>query len=1112
MAIGRISGPLLKANLLREGVDLAFETDLLYLNVNDSRIGINTATPQYDLDVNGTIRSNGLDVSTLANIADITFTGNTISTTQPTLELGTADTVVYQNKLTVDSISVENNVISTNVTNENLEFRPNGTGTVEIFANTNVYGNIVATGSITADGNITIGNQDTDAVTFNAEIISNIIPDATNTYDLGSDPDTGGKQWRNIYVDNIYADTATISTPNLTVDGVTLSLRQGNIYYVAENGSDSQTGTHQNDPFASLTHALTVATAGDTVHIYPGTYTETFPLTVPAGVTVKGHSLRSVNIKPSLATKNNDAFLLNGEVTIEDITVKDFFTGYAFKFAPGFTVTSRSPYIRNVSVITAGSVTSGSDPRGFAAGDAGKGAYIDGAVASVSSREASCLFHSVTFITPGVDALVITNGARVEWLNCFTYFANRGMYAFDGASGLQGAGKTALRVDNVTGTFSSGQTVTYYDTDGVTVLATGTISSKDADGKFYVSGKQSGFETYLERVGKTATIANEARLDTTLKKFGTASLELDGTGDYISYPSHADFGFGTGDFCLEAWVYPTTTGVYRTIFDLRTTSPGDGGGIILGITDANQLYFYYNFNFRIGPVGTVPINTWTHVRLSRVSGNTRAFVNGTQVGSTYVDSNNYAARPLRIGADPNGSFAFAGHIDEVRISKGAGRSSSNFIVPTSQYLSDQYTVLLLHFNGTDSSVSIVDDAQQAQDIRFSGGATATAITLADFTDFGGEVRSIASACVYGNYGAYGNGPGVLMYLISQNFAYIGNGKETSNDPLTVIQANEVVELNNARIRYSSVDHDGDFRVGDLFYVDQQTGTVNFTSATFNIETSTGISITTGSSTTNITGEYIDTGNLRISGNTISSTTGDIILDAASGTIRLDATGAFNLPTGTTAQRPGTPTVGMIRFNTQTNLFEGYDGNWRALNGVYDLDLNTYITAELTPGANDNTIRFYANGDLVADMTTTRFRSNRIEVDDIAIDDNVISTITTNQNLVLNANGVGSIVIDELSFKDSSITNTTTNGITYFRNSGSGYFKIDGTNGFVVPVGLDTQRPIPPYRELGMMRYNTNQNYLEIYDGSSWVSVAGSSGAITYNAAENLAIEYILTLG
>ena len=54
MAIGRISGPLLKSNLVRDGVDLAFETDLLYLDVNNRRIGINSAAPQYPLDVDGT--------------------------------------------------------------------------------------------------------------------------------------------------------------------------------------------------------------------------------------------------------------------------------------------------------------------------------------------------------------------------------------------------------------------------------------------------------------------------------------------------------------------------------------------------------------------------------------------------------------------------------------------------------------------------------------------------------------------------------------------------------------------------------------------------------------------------------------------------------------------------------------------------------------------------------------------------------------------------------------------------------------------------------------------------------------------------------------------------
>lgn len=1108
MALGRISGPLLKENLLREGVNLAFENDLLYLDVNNARIGIRTSTPQYDLDVNGTVRTSGLTATTSANIADISISGNTISTTEPTLVLGTADTVVYQTELTVDQIDIVENIISTNTSNANLELRPNGSGSVEVFSNMNVYGNIVASGSITAEGNIVIGDANTDNVTFNAEIASDIIPDVDSTYSLGSNPGTGGKQWSNVWVDNFFA--GTVSTTSLEVAGVDLALRQGNIYYVAENGNDTYSGDHPNDPFGSVKYALTQAVAGDTIHIYPGTYTEIFPLTIPAGVTVRGQSLRSVNIQPTVGTQNNDAILLNGEVTIEDVTIRNFYTGYGFKFAPGFTVTSRSPYIRNISVITSGSVTSGSDPRGFLAGDAGKGAYLDGAVANIASREASCLFHSVTFITPGVDALVITNGVRVEWLNCFTYFANRGLTAVDGATGLYGTGKTALRVDNVTGSYIAGETVDYYDTDGITLLATGTISSVDADGKFYISGKQTGFETFTERQGKIANVYNEARLDTVVKQFGTASLELDGIGDYISYSSNSDFGFGTGNFTIEAWVYKTDAVGTEYLFDFRTT----------GTQDAPALYFnnltltyFVGGVARITQAAAITTGSWNHIALSRSGTSTKLFVNGLQAGSTYTDSTNYVSTaPLYIGADYTGSNNYNGWIDEVRISKGSARYTTTFAVPSSEFLSDSNTVLLLHFNGTDSSISIEDDAQQAQDIRFSGGATATAITLVDFTDFGGEIRSIASACVYGNIGAYGDGPGVLMYLISQNFAYIGNGKNSDNDPTTVIQTNEVIELNNARIRYSSVDHDGDFRVGDLFFVDQQTGTVNFTSALFNITTTGGISITTGANTTNITGDFIDTGNLRISGNTISSTSGDIIFEAATGTIRLNSTGAFNLPTGTTAQRPGTPALGMIRYNTDTNLYEGYNGNWIALNGVYDLDFNTYITAELTPGANDNVLRFYADNLLVADLDQTRLNVSRIEVDDIFIDDNVISTLTTNEDLLLTASGSGSVVIDELAFKNSTITNRTNNGITYINNTGNGFLKIEGTGGFVVPVGTDLQRPAPAYREIGTTRFNTDQSYLEIWDGISWVSVAGSTGAITFSAAENLAVEYILTLG
>ena len=160
MAVGRISGPLLKSNLIRNGIDLAFETNLLYLDVNNQRIGIKNATPQYDLDINGTGRA--IDLDTNLNIANINITGNTISTSQQYLNLGTLDNIVYQNKARIDGIV--GNRVTTNDTDVNLELRPNGTGSVDVHSDMNVTGNIYATGNITADGDITIGDADTDSV------------------------------------------------------------------------------------------------------------------------------------------------------------------------------------------------------------------------------------------------------------------------------------------------------------------------------------------------------------------------------------------------------------------------------------------------------------------------------------------------------------------------------------------------------------------------------------------------------------------------------------------------------------------------------------------------------------------------------------------------------------------------------------------------------------------------------------------------------------------------------------------------------------------------------------------------------------------------------------
>jgi hypothetical protein len=898
-------------------------------------------------------------------------------------------------------------------------------------------------------------------------------------------------------------------------------------------------------------------------------------------------------------------------------------------------VTLRSPYVRNVSVITQGTTVTSADPRGFDSGDAGRGVLLDGSVVASGSREASMLFHAVTFITPGVTALEATNGARIEWLNSFTYFADKGINLYDSADGIAGDGKTKLKVSGLSGTVANGETITLYDTDGTTVLGTGTVETADGN-YFYLDGKVTGFELAPSRARKTVTAKNGASLLATNPKIGNTSVQLDGIDDYLEIITQTDFGFGTGNFSIESWIImPPTSSGSGQIFDFRAGSLID--------TTLNVYFDSQLLKVKLGdtivaaPANTFNFSTWYHIAISRVGSTTRVFINGVSV-SSFTDNNNYGTtKPLRIGADFSGSNNLECRFDDLRIRKGEGYNT-NFTAPTTALPVTSTTVLMLHFEGENGSTVVLDDDVFVQDIRFSGGDTAEKIELVDFSDFGAEIRSIASASVYGNYGIYADGPGVVAYLIGQNLAYIGNGKSTDNDPTTVIQANEVVKLNDANVYYSTVDHKGDFRVGDLFTVNQETGEVSFTNAEFLFNNNEGITFTDGTNTTIIDGTKVQTGNIRFSGNTVESISGDLNFDAATGVINLQddvnitgnldvtgnvtiggnitlgdaatdsiqitaaidsdllpnvtdtynigsptlawqelhtgkilidtleindnyikstdsngdinlitnaagevviddirikdnvirnatgsivlspssdvvevqGTGSLVLPKGTTAERPGSPEVGMIRFNTETGVFEAYDGDWTELGGVYDADRDTYITPELTPGANDNTIRFYAGGSLVADVNTERFNVAKIEVDDIEISGNTLQTITTNQDLELRANGTGTISIENFAFNGGTITNLVDGDITVLEQVGTGYFKVPGTGGFVIPSGNNEQRHPTP--ETGMMRYNTVEDRVEIYDiGGNWVSVAGSTGAVSFNDAEDIAIKFALTL-
>lgn len=684
-------------------------------------------------------------------------------------------------------------------------------------------------------------------------------------------------------VGSVFADNST-----LLVDAVSGSIpwsviadipTEGNTYYVSVNGSNSNSGKTTEKAYRTLKYALSQTTVGDIIHVCAGEFLEEFPMTVPKGVTVKGSGIRATTIRPTVPTRDKDCFLLNGETTIEDLTIRGMLyntindTGYAFRFADPCVIDLRSPYIQRITVLNTGSVVSGSDPYGFNQGDAGRGAYLDGSKVTRSSLEAAILFNECTFIVPNSRALIMTNGARSEWLNCFTYFADLAIEGVVGAAGRGGDGKTYIGLSGVTGTFNVGNTLSFYADNGVTVLASGTIEAVNGN-TYQLDGSVSGFLLDTDRNNKPITRNGDAQLSVARQKFGSASLALDGTGDYLSLASDNDFGWGTGDFTLEGWFWKNSAS-QMLLFDQRTSGSSQLS-VYVESNAAGNLRLFVNGSYVLTSSNAMTTGAWNHVAISRASGTTRFFINGTVSTTTYADTNDYGtAKPLVIGATWSGSTAFNGNIDEIRVSKGIARYTGTFTPATSEFVGDSSTVLLLHFNGTNGSTNIVDDGITIQDIRSSSGGTATGIVRYDRSEFAAELRSIAGANVYGNQGVKADGIDVVLQLMAHNFAYIGTGADLTNNKSTVVQANEVIELNNGRVFYNSVDQKGDYRIGDYFTVDFETGSVSFSGATFDITSLTGITFTDGSNVTTVNPLGITTGNLTIAANTISSNTGNI---------------------------------------------------------------------------------------------------------------------------------------------------------------------------------------------------------------------------------------------
>jgi hypothetical protein len=192
-----------------------------------------------------------------------------------------------------------------------------------------------------------------------------------------------------------------------------------------------------------------------------------------------------------------------------------------------------------------------------------------------------------------------------------------------------------------------------------------------------------------------------ASISTTVSKFGGSSMYFDGTGDYLQAPNTMNANFGSGDFTVEFWMYASSQALAPIIH--QTSYASNLGWIVWnydgvnGATSTRKLTFMAN-----GTGSTITTssdaysdNTWTHIAVVKYgtgTNNIRIYSNGIKIGEgTYSTALSNATQPFIVGGIINGvswnsTAYYNGYLQDIRVTKGIGRYTSNFTPPTTAFL------------------------------------------------------------------------------------------------------------------------------------------------------------------------------------------------------------------------------------------------------------------------------------------------------------------------------------------------------------------------------------------------------------------------------------------
>lgn len=337
------------------------------------------------------------------------------------------------------------------------------------------------------------------------------------------------------------------------------------IFYVSEQGNDSNDGKSLSFPFRTIKAATIAASASlaannvtpvyrQSIQVKSGYYIEEAPVTVPSNTSILGDDLRTVVIRPTTPTTGSNLFLMNNGtycwgLRLEGCVVdnlEDPRNGFFFAFAPNAYIVT-SPYIQNCSAINT-PADKFYTPLDFAAGNplvgnGPGGMIVDDSVLNGYSPLKSMIVDAYTQVAFNGIGICVRGRGYAQMVSFFTNFSRVGTYCIEG-------GQASLLNSNTTfgdyGLRSKGLRML------VKPNITNVSSSLDVSGSLIIKSQKNSIRNYM--IGKlqvsgsynTSYLPSGSRYESTLTDSG---LLIDALCDDLLVPGAARTSqFGSGLF------------------------------------------------------------------------------------------------------------------------------------------------------------------------------------------------------------------------------------------------------------------------------------------------------------------------------------------------------------------------------------------------------------------------------------------------------------------------------------------------------------------------------------------------------------------------------------